>query len=674
MIRPYRNLDSSSPCVTKELKIEFISKKGNSVERETPQMLEAIGITPRKAYMDLVDAIALLDETCPNQEFNPSDTIKATTEASLMPYTECKKMKSKNHGHDRPNQHSFKKNRLQDKNKNRPLMKKIGKSKTEEMPFLIKLPPNLGTIRKPCFQKTKSRKIIEQQTTLNKISCFKKLIFDSMDVRSKSIVNLKGINETAVATTETTTITAATTTTTTDIQTRTEQSNHQLKKQLKELKKSKTLELPIRRYSDIGQSSSVTIHSFETDDLDRAFSQKSPLRGYLRASLDSIIDTGSCSSLVKGIIRNNSKVSHMQQRCNSIDTLIKEKITVNEESVSSSKYAFLVGSSFTELDRWSSFSKKQREILDKRKCTTHSTIECICKSLKIVGSTPNLKGSNNINYLKEEASNSQLINTSSNLKEQCQEISTLNKEKRSSYLEDNKIIRNTSSKCRKWQIFFDPLQDTVDMFNELRKVSSLLNIPSWEKFSKVDKTFVRIPKQIFLNKKETMRREPSTNLSTNLNERKKQISTFSKEKQLIDSKAISLTTTKDLTSQTEVDSKCYLSDIFNVPLQKRNVKERKETGMKIKEATKTKHNHCLEIKLANPMFPKESSSQKMVQIQGRTNDFYEIVSSKTVPNCAEKQLRKVSAEEDTKLENFTLGSKVDYQSVIEQKRTKCFPL
>lgn len=364
----------------------------------------------------------------------------------------------------------------------------------------------------------------------------------------------------------------------------------------------------------------------------------------------------------------------MQQRCNSIDTLIKEKITVNEESVSSSKYVFLVGSSFTELDRWSSFSKKQREILDKRKCTTHSTIECICKSLKIVGSTPNLNASNNINYLKEEASNSQLINTLSNLKEQCQEISTLNKDKRSSYLEDNKIIRNTSSKCRKLQIFFEPLQDTVDMFNELRKVSSLLNIPSWEKFSKVDKTFVRIPKQIFLNKKETMRREPSTNLSTNLNERKKQISTFSKEKQLIDSKAISLTTTKDLTSQTEVDSKCYLSDIFNVPLQKRNVKERKETGMKIKEATKTKHNHRLEIKLANPMFPKESSSQKMVQIQGRTNDFYEIVSSKTVPNCAEKQLRKVSAEEDTKLENFTLGSKVDYQSVIEQKRTKCFPL
>ncbi|XP_047361940.1 uncharacterized protein LOC124953918 [Vespa velutina] len=664
----HRKFDSSSSHVTKELKLKLISKKDSSVETETPQ-IEAIGITPRKAYMDLVDAIALLDETCPNQEFNPSDTIKIT-EASLLPYTECKKVKSKNksrssynHDHDRLNQRSFKRHRPQDKNKNRPLMKKIGKSKTEEMPFLIRSSPNLGTIRKPCFQKIRSRKVLEQPT-LNKISSLKKFIFDTTNVTENFVVNFKSISETTTA----------------DIQTSIEQTNNQQEKQLK---KSRTIELPIRRYSDIGQSSSVTIHSFETDDLDKVFSRKTPLRDYRRASLDNVIDTGSCSSLVKDVITNNSKLS-MQQRFNSIDTLIKHKINVNERSVSSSKY---IGSSFTELDRWSSFFKKQEEI---KKCMTHSTIDCICTSLKIGGSTPNLK---------ECISNSLLINTSSNVKEQRQKIITLNKLKEISHVKDKKIVRNTTSKCQKWQIFFEPLQDTLDMFNELRKVSSLLNIPSWEKFSNVDKTFVQIPKQIFLNKKETLRHEssrqyiasersePSTNSQ---NERKEQLSKLIesvqckktylplhhvlKEKQEIDSKAISLTTAKDLTSQTEVDSKFYLSDIFNVPLQKRNVQEQKEMDMKIKQATKAKHNHCLEIKVANPMFQKESSSQKMVQIQGRTNDFYEIVSSKTVPNCAEKQLSKVSAEEDTKLENFTLGSKVDYQSVIEQKRTKCFPL
>lgn len=662
----HRNFDSSSSHVTKEFKLKLISKKDSSVETDTPQ-IESIGITPRKAYMDLVDAIALLDETCPNQEFNPSDTIKIT-EASLLPYTECKKLKSKNksrnsynHDHDRLNQRSFKRHRPQDKNKNRSLMKKIGKSKTEEMPFLIKLSPNLGTIRKPCFQKTRSRKLLEQPT-LNKISSLKKFIFDTTHVTGNSVVNFKSISET-----------------TTDVQTRIEQTNSQQEKQLR---KSKTMELPIRRYSDIGQSSSVTIHSFETDDLDTAFSRKTPLRNYRRASLDNIIDTGSCSSLVKDMITNNSKFS-MQQRFNSIDTLIKHKVTINEQSVSSSKY---IGSSFTELDRWSSFSKKQQEI---KKCITHSTIDCICTSLKIGGSTPNLK---------ESISNSLLINTSSNVKE-YQQITALKKQKEISHLEDQRIVRNTTSKCQKWQIFFEPLQDTLDMFNELRKVSSLLNIPSWEKFSKVDETFVQIPKQIFLNKKETVRHESSgqyiasesSELSTHSqNEREEQLSKLIesvqckktyfpldhvlKEKQQTDSKAISLTTAKDLTSQTEVDSKFYLSDIFNVPLQKRNVQEQKEMDMKIKQATKAKHNHCLEIKVANPMFQKESSSQKMVQIQGRTNDFYEIVSSKTVSNCAEKQLSIVSAEEDTKLENFTLGSKVDYQSVIEQKRTKCFPL
>lgn len=695
-----RNSDSSNSHGTKELTSVLSSEKFSIIETKTPR-IESVGVTPRKAYMDLVDAIALLDETCPNQEFNPSATI--TTEASLMPYKEFKKMKSKskqknfhNYSHDRLNQRSFKRHRPQDKT--RPLLRKIGMSKTEDIPFMIKLTPNLGTISKPCLQKNRSRKSLEPPTT-NKISSLTKFIFDmTHDVKENSI-SFKHISEE------------------TDIKTKTEEINNQEEKKniAERFKEPTTIELPIRKYSDVGQSSSVTIHSFETDDLDTAFWRKAPHRGSLRASLDDIINTGSCLSLVENLT-DSSKFS-TQQRCNSLDILWKHKIATNQRSVSSSIY---VGS-FKELDKWGSFSKEYEVRASKTLSTTYSEIvDCTFRGLKTAESTPNLNITTDIYYdratslkyathdknlskqksLKEEISNSQRTNTlPCAIQEKGQQITNLNKQEQTSHLEDQKTDRsNTTSKCRKWQILLEPLQETVDMFNELRKVSSLLNIPSWEKLSKVDKAFVQLPKQIFPNKNQVVKRENSkqyitserSDLSTkNQNETQEQFSKSSKsvpykktylsfdhvlhEKQQTDSKAITLTSAKDLISQTEVDSKCYLSDIFNVPLQKKN-KQEHNVDMKVEQAIKTKQNHRLERKVAKPIFQKESSSQKMVQIQGRTNDFYEIVSSKTVPYCAGKQLSKVSAEEDTKLENFTLGSKVDYQSVIEQKRTKCFPL
>ncbi|KOC69842.1 hypothetical protein WH47_07052, partial [Habropoda laboriosa] len=299
--------------------------------------------------------------------------------------------------------------------------------------------------------------------------------------------------------------------------------------------------------------------------------------------------------------------------------------------------------------------------------------------------------------------------------------SVLKKQQGIDHPSDQEFDTNASIRRPKKRIFHEPSQETMDLLTELRKVKSLLKTPSWEKDLELDKKPIRQPKRILLTDKEfclSVERENSIRRSSkviNSLEKTKEGSSDGKhdeerggeeserkipgpalfEKKCLsldyaddekpqkpEARAISLASARNLPSEAEetvdysdlaliYDSKSYSSDVFNIPSDEVNEKER--SNLLEKEVlNRMSQNHCTEVDIAVPVDQKASSPKARIQIQ--TSDLYEIISPISTPFRVKKRLGKISIEETVKPESFTLGSKVDCRSTVTQKRTKCFPL
>ncbi|KAK0094149.1 hypothetical protein PV326_011718 [Microctonus aethiopoides] len=141
---------------------------------------------PRKACMDLTDAIALLDETCPNPDASRSVTPK-TPRTPLNLHTRNKRARSKssdnssNYSNERLNDRSMIEDSTKERDKIRPFLRKIGISKTEDRPFFSKIAPRIG-IGKPYLEKIGPSKAVEKPF-LEKIGSSKtldKFTFDAL--------------------------------------------------------------------------------------------------------------------------------------------------------------------------------------------------------------------------------------------------------------------------------------------------------------------------------------------------------------------------------------------------------------------------------------------------------------------------------------------------------------
>ncbi|XP_074113462.1 uncharacterized protein LOC141536677 [Cotesia typhae] len=151
---------------------ELVSTRGSSVDSDNPPIRPS---APRKAYMDLSDAIALLDETCPNPDASPSLTPR-TPRTPLNATSRNKRARSKSSD----NSLNYSSERLSDrssttdgyKEKRRPFLQKIGISKTEDRPFLSKIAPKI--IGKPYLEKIGPSKALERPF-LDKIGSSKTL-------------------------------------------------------------------------------------------------------------------------------------------------------------------------------------------------------------------------------------------------------------------------------------------------------------------------------------------------------------------------------------------------------------------------------------------------------------------------------------------------------------------
>ncbi|XP_014219518.1 uncharacterized protein LOC106647547 [Copidosoma floridanum] len=105
---------------------EAASTRTSSMESEAPR--DGAPVVPRKACMDLNDAIALLDETCPNPNVSP----QLTPRTPLTPHPRNKRARSKSSD----NSSNYSTERLNerppqaDKERKRPFLKKIGISMT----------------------------------------------------------------------------------------------------------------------------------------------------------------------------------------------------------------------------------------------------------------------------------------------------------------------------------------------------------------------------------------------------------------------------------------------------------------------------------------------------------------------------------------------------------------
>ncbi|XP_066601841.1 uncharacterized protein [Prorops nasuta] len=159
---------------------ELTSNSRNSSIESTEVLQQQQTSLPRKAYMDLSDAIALLDETCPNQEPSPSLTPRTPrTPLTLTPHpSRNKRARSKssdnssNYSNERLSDRSLESGKEKEK-KSRPFLKKIGISMTEDRPLFAKLAPRI--IGRPIERITPACRIVER-TFLEKLGSSRTLV------------------------------------------------------------------------------------------------------------------------------------------------------------------------------------------------------------------------------------------------------------------------------------------------------------------------------------------------------------------------------------------------------------------------------------------------------------------------------------------------------------------
>ncbi|XP_076284303.1 uncharacterized protein LOC143210910 [Lasioglossum baleicum] len=321
-------------------KQDMISTRNSSIESEQPRP-SLISVAPRKACMDLQDAIALLDETCPNQELSPS----LTPRTPLTPHPRNKRARSKssdnssNYSNDRLSDRSFE-SRSQDKDKKRPFLKKIGISKTEDKPFLAKFAPKI--IGKPYLEKIGPSKAVERPF-LDKIGSSKtldKFTFETPRHDRKTV-------------------------------TRSETLRPEGKKLpspgLKTLKEQKSTVEPFaveRRRS--GKGPLLKMYSFETEDLESTVQLKDnrdPLRG---ASLDDVLDSGPSSLPLETTVEETPKPDAKEKAMNGAE-LLKCRVTTSEEII----FCNTSFGSDKEPNSWGNSPKKKYQV--KKDATTPRT-------------------------------------------------------------------------------------------------------------------------------------------------------------------------------------------------------------------------------------------------------------------------------------------------------------
>ena len=337
---------------------DLISTKGSSVE--SSDVPRASGSSaPRKAYMDLTDAMALLDETCPNQrEASPSLTPR-TPRTPLTPFPRNRRTRSKssdnssNYSNERLSDRSFETSKSQDKEKKRPFLRKIGISKTEDRPFLAKImgPRIIGkpylekigpskAVEKPFLEKIGSSRTIDkftfeslrelpramvrrcQPTEPSPLSIERKRTEeddleeeddDDEDEHDEVIVIVKDEKE----------------------QEEEEEEAEKEDEEAKIITESTVVRTGSRRIN--GKGYLLKMYSFETDDINveataAMKAHKDPLRG---ASLDDVLDCEPSSLPVSEDSREHVSASRSVDRSTSVAELVTCRVTTSEEIVSS---------------------------------------------------------------------------------------------------------------------------------------------------------------------------------------------------------------------------------------------------------------------------------------------------------------------------------------------------
>ncbi|KYN45182.1 hypothetical protein ALC56_00432 [Trachymyrmex septentrionalis] len=362
----------------RDSKPDLNSTRNSSIESEFPRPIVSI---PRKACMDLMTAMALLDETCPNVEPSPSLTPR-TPRTPLTPYaTRSKRARSKssdnssNYSNDRLSDRSFEVTK--DKEKKRPFLRKIGISKTEDRPFLAKLTPRI--LGKPYLEKIGPSKAIERPF-LDKIGSSKtldKFIFDTPrnerknELRTRTndaMKNHDGIKnnirhdieqiaikedvENAIETPEVTAVTS-----------RFEEVQYK-SLSIAETPQTATTTFERRRS---GKESLLKMYSFETEDLESTVPSKE--RNTLHnTSLDDVLDSGPSSLPTDNSDERTESRLELEKRPISVTAeLLKCRVTTSEEIISSSTTCL---NSPSETNSWNNSPQRGRAQRTKKESAT----------------------------------------------------------------------------------------------------------------------------------------------------------------------------------------------------------------------------------------------------------------------------------------------------------------
>ncbi|XP_058795539.1 uncharacterized protein LOC131666697, partial [Phymastichus coffea] len=277
------------------------SSRTSSIESEYhPHQQNAHGQSrpARKACMDLVDAMALLDETCPNVIKSPT----LTPHTPLMPHPRTKRARSKSSD----NSSNYSSERLNEKSqeqRKRPFLKKIGISMTEDRPLLAKLTPKI--MGKPYLEKIGPSKAIDKPF-LEKIGSSRTLEKFTFDIVPKKKTTTATMVEASIA----------------------EEAERMRREHIRGFSTGE------RRKS--GKNFLAKMYSFETEDLeDTSLSMKAihrdPMRG---TSLDDVLDSGPSSMprINEMCAMTNSDI---ETPSTSVAELVKCRVTTSEEIISS---------------------------------------------------------------------------------------------------------------------------------------------------------------------------------------------------------------------------------------------------------------------------------------------------------------------------------------------------
>lgn len=308
------------------------STQNSSMEGEFPRPPGA----QRKAYMDLRDAIALLDETCPNPDV--SEPSPRTPRTPLTPHAKSKRARSKssdnssNYSNERLSEKSMEPSKSQEREKKRPFLRKIGISKTEDRPFLSKFAPRI--IGKPYLEKIGPSRAVEKPF-LEKIGSSKTIDKFTFNIMNSS----KNLQEPEV---------------------------FESSPRLEEPQRSPAPRLvprdarsSFRRRSGKGQLQKM--YSFETEDLNSfkgsmspVKSPRDPLRG---ASLDDVLESGPSSLPPLDVVDQVEEYVEPEPKSQSVAELVKCRIMSSEEIISSNSCL----SSPQEAISWGNSPKRKNE-------------------------------------------------------------------------------------------------------------------------------------------------------------------------------------------------------------------------------------------------------------------------------------------------------------------------